>query len=196
MQTKTGALIRTLRIQMGLTQKALGDAVGVSDKAISKWERGLGCPDVSLLSPLAKVLGVEMDNLLSGRLSPNGMDGGNMKRIQFYRCPTCGSIFTGSGKALLSCCGRPLSPLVPQAADEAHAPHGENLEGELYLTFDHPMSKSHHLCFVASAAVDRVTLVRLYPEGGAELRIPYPRGGGTVYWCCTEHGLFAQKFGR
>lgn len=41
MQTKTGALIRTLRTQLRLTQRQLGEAVGVSDKAISKWERGV-----------------------------------------------------------------------------------------------------------------------------------------------------------
>ena len=39
-QVKTGALIRTLRTQKGLTQKALAEAVGVGDKAVSKWERG------------------------------------------------------------------------------------------------------------------------------------------------------------
>ena len=40
-QVKTGALIRTLRTQKRLTQKALAEAVGVGDKAVSKWERGL-----------------------------------------------------------------------------------------------------------------------------------------------------------
>lgn len=40
-QIKTGTLIRTLRTQKGLTQKALAEAVGVGDKAVSKWERGL-----------------------------------------------------------------------------------------------------------------------------------------------------------
>ena len=139
---------------------------------------------------------MEVENLLSGELSANRTDGGNMKRIRFYRCPTCGSIFTGSGQAQLSCCGRPLAPLTAQEAEGEHTLHSEPMEGELYLTFDHPMSKEHHLCFVATATMDRVTLVRLYPEGGAELRIPRPRGGGTIYWCCTQHGLFSQKCGR
>lgn len=40
-QTKTGGLIRALRIQKGLTQQALAEAIGVGDKAVSKWERGV-----------------------------------------------------------------------------------------------------------------------------------------------------------
>ena len=44
-QIKTGALIRTLRQKEGLTQQALADRLGVSDKAISKWERGCGAPE-------------------------------------------------------------------------------------------------------------------------------------------------------
>lgn len=48
-QTRTGALIRTLRQQKHLTQRQLADTIGVSDKAVSKWERGCGAPDISLL---------------------------------------------------------------------------------------------------------------------------------------------------
>ena len=46
---KTGALIRRLRLEQGLTQAALAARVGVGAKAVSKWELGQGCPDVSLL---------------------------------------------------------------------------------------------------------------------------------------------------
>lgn len=48
-QTQTGALIRALRLAEGMTQAALAQALGVSDKAVSKWENGRGAPDVSLL---------------------------------------------------------------------------------------------------------------------------------------------------
>lgn len=44
----TGTLIRALREERGLTQRQLADALGVTDKAVSKWERGGGCPDVEL----------------------------------------------------------------------------------------------------------------------------------------------------
>ena len=46
---KIGSLIFQLRKEKNLTQKQLGEKLGLSDKTISKWERGLGCPDISLL---------------------------------------------------------------------------------------------------------------------------------------------------
>ena len=52
-QTKTGELIKRFRSEFGLTQKELAERINVSDKAVSKWERGNGCPDISLLSALA-----------------------------------------------------------------------------------------------------------------------------------------------
>ena len=82
-QQKTGALIRRLRLEKGLTQRALAEAVGVGDKAVSKWERGAGCPDVGTLGALAEALGTGVDRLLSGGLDANDTEGGNMKRIQF-----------------------------------------------------------------------------------------------------------------
>lgn len=45
----TADTIRTLREQQGLTQRALAEAVGVTDKAVSKWESGRGLPDISLI---------------------------------------------------------------------------------------------------------------------------------------------------
>ena len=86
-QVKTGALIRTLRTQKGLTQKALAEAVGVGDKAVSKWERGLGCPDVSLLPELSRVLGVRLEALLSGELDAKDQERGNMKKLSRLRQP-------------------------------------------------------------------------------------------------------------
>ena len=95
-QIKTGTLIRTLRTQKGLTQKALAEAVGVGDKAVSKWERGLGCPDVSLLPQLSRVLGVGLEALLSGALDANDQERGNMKKMKFYVCPGCGNLITAA----------------------------------------------------------------------------------------------------
>ena len=93
-QTKTGGLIRALRTQKGLTQKALAEAIGVGDKAVSKWERGLGCPDVSLLPELSRVLGVWLEALLSGQIDANDQERGNMKKLNFYVCPDCGNVCT------------------------------------------------------------------------------------------------------
>ena len=63
---KVGNFIRKKRKDMNLTQKELAKELGVSDKAISKWERGICCPDIQLLKELSSILGVSVNELLSG----------------------------------------------------------------------------------------------------------------------------------
>ncbi len=60
------ATIRRLRREKGMTQEALAQAVGVSPQAISKWETGQTMPDITLLLPLSKELGIGVDLLLGG----------------------------------------------------------------------------------------------------------------------------------
>lgn len=48
--------LRRIRIEKGLTQSALAEGLGVSDRAVSRWERGTACPDVTLLPRLAQIL--------------------------------------------------------------------------------------------------------------------------------------------
>lgn len=62
----TGALIAQRRKALGLTQKQLAERLLVSDKAVSKWEVGASYPEVTLLPPLAQVLGLTVDELLAG----------------------------------------------------------------------------------------------------------------------------------
>lgn len=64
---KFGMFLAKLRKQKGFTQKELAQKLFVSDKAVSKWERGLSMPDIALLSPLANLLGVTITELLSGQ---------------------------------------------------------------------------------------------------------------------------------
>ena len=59
-----------LRKEKGLMQKDLAEKLYVSDKAVSKWERGLSIPDVALLVPLAELLGVSVTELLECRRLP------------------------------------------------------------------------------------------------------------------------------
>ena len=61
--------IKTLRKRKGLTQHKLADKLGVTDKAVSKWERGLGTPDISMLNKLALILDIDTDNLLEGNIA-------------------------------------------------------------------------------------------------------------------------------
>ena len=63
---RTGQLITELRKEKGLTQKQLADALNVTDKAVSKWERGLSFPDISMLEPLSELLDVSIMEILAG----------------------------------------------------------------------------------------------------------------------------------
>ena len=93
----------------------------------------------------------------------------------------------------LHCCSRKLEALKPQKADEAHQVRVQEIEEDWYITFDHPMKKDHYFRFAAYVTMDRVLLVRLYPEQGGEFRIPQIRGGGKLYLCCSRDGLFEMK---
>lgn len=62
-----GQLLTELRKEKGLTQKQLAEKLYISDKAVSKWERGLSLPDISLLMPLTKIFGVTTTELLMGK---------------------------------------------------------------------------------------------------------------------------------
>ncbi len=69
-QIQIGQFIQTLRKEKNLTQKELADKVGVSDKAVSKWETGRSMPDTSLLGPLCSELGISVNELLSAEKLP------------------------------------------------------------------------------------------------------------------------------
>lgn len=63
---RTGKLITELRKEKGLTQKQLAEALNVTDKAVSKWERGLSFPDISMLEPISQTLDISIMELLAG----------------------------------------------------------------------------------------------------------------------------------
>lgn len=65
-QEKIGKFILELRREKNMTQQELADKIGVTDRAISKWENGRGLPDLSLLTPLCEILDVSINELLSG----------------------------------------------------------------------------------------------------------------------------------
>ena len=62
-----GDLISSVRKSKNMTQKELADLLHVTDKAVSKWERGISCPDIGTLPALADVLGISTDELLRCR---------------------------------------------------------------------------------------------------------------------------------
>lgn len=190
---KIGELIKNLRDEQNLTQQQLADKLNISNKTVSKWERGLGCPDVSLLPQLSEVLGVDTADLLAGRLTTQNMLCGNLQKLQFYICPNCGNLLMTMGEAKINCCGKTLTaaPLQKAAPDEQLTV--ELLEDELLITTPHEMTKQHYIAFVALLSADTLHLKKLYPEWELQTRLPrMPRG--RLLWYCTRHGLFCQNF--
>ena len=190
-QIKTGRLIKQLRTELGLTQKQLAERINVSDKAISKWERGNGCPDVSLLAELADVFKTDVRTLLSGEIDKNESEKGNMKKIRFYVCGRCGNIVTATSDAAVTCCGNILGPQMPQKADDSSKLKVEDIGGELLVSSDHEMTKEHYISFVAYVSDNSALLFKQYPEWGVQVMLP-PYRSGRLLWYCTKHGLYYQ----
>ena len=71
---KIGTAIAYLRKKMGYTQREVAERLGVSDKAVSKWERGLGVPDTSIIGKLAILLDTDTDSLLQGDIIHHNND--------------------------------------------------------------------------------------------------------------------------
>lgn len=188
----TGSLICRLRKEHQLTQRQLAERLCVSDKAVSKWERGLGCPDVSLLPDLARLLGIELEGLLSGQLDSKEPLGGNMKNLNFYICPNCGNVVTAMAEAAVSCCGKKLPALTPQKAPEGERLQVERIEEDYFISTDHPMEKGHYISFVALLTGDSILLRKQYPEWDLQLRLP-AFAHGKLLWYCTQHGLYYQN---
>ncbi len=188
----TGSTIRRLREKKGYTQKQLAEKLAVSDKAVSKWESGRGLPDISLIEPLAKQLGVSLTELFSGECVQNTNRHGNMKKSKLYVCPVCGNVILAAGEGAFSCCGVQLPALEAEEDEGEHAISTERIDGELYASMQHPMEKAHFISFFALVTADRVQLVKLYPEQDAAARLPI-RGHGIVYGYCNRHGLFARR---
>ena len=189
--SKVGHLILRLRREKGFTQKELADRMNLSDRTISKWERGQGCPDISLLPELSSLLGVNIEHILEGELASNDFVGGNMKRSNYFVCPSCGNITLSTGNASVSCCGRKLEAFVPKKATDEEKLEVTQVEEDWFISSNHPMTKEHYISFIAFATGDQVQLIKQYPEWGLQTRIP-KRKHGMLLWYCTQHGLFYQ----
>jgi desulfoferrodoxin (superoxide reductase-like protein) len=185
---KIGQLIAKLRKEKKLTQKNIADALGIQSKTVSKWECGLGCPDLSLWPDLSTILGVDMKQMMEGEITSNKPDSGNIDKVRFYVCPTCGNILVSTGSASIFCCGRKLERLRPKDVSDAIKITVEEIDMDYFITFDHPMTKEHYISFVAYVKTDRVFLNRLYPEQSPTCRIPMNKGG-KFYVYCNQHGL-------
>ena len=188
----TGTTIKRLREAKGITQAELAATLGISDKTVSKWETTKGLPDITLIEPLSKALGVSVLELMSGTTVENRNISANIVRSKFYVCPLCGNIIRTTGETVISCCGITLPPLEAEEADEDHRVTIENVEDEHFITVHHDMTKGHYISFIAYLTSDRVQFVKFYPEGNAETRLSL-RGFGKLYIYCNRHGLMQVK---
>lgn len=188
----TGTTIRNLREDRRLTQAELAEKLDVSSKTVSKWETGKGLPDISLLQPLAKALGISLIELMSGEHIINKNVSANLLRSHFYVCPLCGNAIHCTGNTVISCCGITLPALEAEEDDGEHTITIEPVEDEHFITIHHPMTKNHNISFVAFVTSDKLQMVKFYPEGNAETRLQL-RGRGYLYYYCNHHGLFRKK---
>ena len=188
----TGSIIKNLREKKGITQLQLSDILGVSSKAVSKWETGKGFPDITLIEPIAKALSVSVMELISGNAVVNRNVSANILRSKFHVCPVCGNVIRTVGDAVISCCGITLPSLDAEEVDKAHEISIEKVEDEYFVTVNHDMTKEHYISFTCFVTTDRVQFVKFYPEGNAETRLSF-RGGGYLYIYCNKHGLMKKK---
>ena len=188
----TGSTIKKLREDKNMTQLQLAEKIGVTAKAVSKWETAKGLPDISLIEPLSQALGVSVMELMSGETVINKNASSNMLLSKFYVCPVCANTIHSTGAAVISCCGITLPFLEAEDIDSDHTITIENVEDEKFITINHEMSKKHFISFISYVTTDKVHFVKLYPEGNAETRIQF-RGKGYLYIYCNRHGLMKKR---
>ena len=71
-----GEIISALCREKGMTQRELADMLNITDKAVSKWERGMACPDTQLIPKVAEILGISVEELMNAKAVPaNGHKG-------------------------------------------------------------------------------------------------------------------------
>ncbi len=188
----TSSTIKHLREKLGMTQAQLAYKLGVSSKAVSKWETAKGLPDITLIEPLANALSVSVMELMTGDTVINRNRSSNILRSKFYVCPICGNVIRTIGDTVVSCCGITLPALEAEDLDEGHQITVEKVEDEHFITVHHDMTKEHFISYIAYITGDRVQFVKFYPEGNAETRLNI-RGRGYLYIYCNKHGLMKKR---
>lgn len=189
-QYVTGAVIKRLREEKNMTQLQLAERLSVSAKTVSKWETAKGYPDITLLESIANALSVSISELLSGNTVTNSNVSANMLRSHFYVCPVCGNIIHSMGETVIQCHGLQLQPEEAEETDENHKIFIEQVEDEYYVQVEHDMSKQHYISFIAAVSVDKMQMVKLYPQGNAEARFKM-NGVKKIYFYCNRSGLFS-----
>ena len=84
-----GEIISTLRKEKGMTQKEIADQLGITDKAVSKWERNIAFPDTATIPKLAEILGVSVEDLMQVKAvpAPAGKEAGRLINLILKAVP-------------------------------------------------------------------------------------------------------------
>ncbi len=156
---KTGRLICQLRNGKNLTQKELAEKLNVTDKAVSKWERGDGCPDVEMLPRIADVFGVSVETIMEGEVRTSGIvtKGVKIKILNWTRLDI-------ASREQLRCLYRAGQKVAEKMSQRISSLHKEN-------------------CFCECVSVDQLTneeLVRSYPTPVFLYSYNYIGGGIAV----------------
>ena len=113
-------VISSRRKELGMTQKELADKLNITDKAVSKWERGIACPDTAAIPKLAQILGISLEELMDAEPAQNpggekaeqvldvALKASDVKLAKLYAPPTetnfGGALLTGTRSACEAAC--------------------------------------------------------------------------------------------
>ncbi len=186
-----GEVIRKNRIKKKLTQRELASKLFISDKAVSKWERGKGMPDLSILSDLADCLNISVELLLNG-VETNVDDKKNgMKKMSFYVCDQCSNVICSTNEASVICCNKKLNASEVQKTTKENDFEITYNDGMQLLQFDHSVTKEHYIKFVAIRRGVSVNIIPTHPEWEINIR-DVDFTNTRIYFYCSEDGLFSR----
>lgn len=188
---KISTTLKFLRLQKGMTQKQLAETLNITEQAISKWERAISLPDISICPILAQIFGVDLAVILTGSLEENQEVKNNMKNLNYYICPLCGNVIVSLSEANISCCGRPIQISVMEKANAEEKMRVEIVEDEHFITSNHPMTKDDYISFTSFATGEKLEVIKHFPEWNLEMRIPKNQHGKLI-WYSKNKGLKYQ----
>jgi effector-binding domain-containing protein len=96
--------------------------------------------------------------------------------LNLFCCPDCGNVAVAYGKGKLECCGKILAPVPVKPVEPADQPSVTEIDGEYLIEYNHPMTKDYYIAAVVAERHDNVQLFRLFPEQGAQVRLPILSG--------------------
>lgn len=188
MNFTTSKIIKEKRKKKGLTQLQLANLLNVSDRTISKWERGVGLPDISILNELSKILQISIETLLEGSKDENKIKSINSLKSKLYYCNKCNNIIHSYIDIDVFCCGTKITSLILNKNNYKYPVNIGIIDNQVNINIKHPMKKDNYISFIFSTRFDKILITKLYPE--QNLQINLPQSFKNHYLYDTKLGLF------